>query len=321
MPPEDLPGVLEAFVPGDGPMTVERLAPGLVNDSYRVVRGGLAHTVRMPAAGAAELGLERSWECRVLEQASAAGLAPRLERCDPGRGILVSRWIEGSAWTRGEALSPGNMTRMAGLVRCVHELAVEAPVRRMSPPDWVAHYSRAAHPPGAARILETANGRDRDAGSGEPEAPGPRPLEAAAARALARLGALPRTRAVLCHSDLHAANLLVTDGRLVLLDWEYAHVSDGFWDLAGWACNMDMDLETRGAFMRAYLGRDPVAEEAQRIDVMAWLYDYVCVLWSAVYLRARGGEPGAAAVLRRARALERRLALDPGGSAPQLPAD
>jgi aminoglycoside phosphotransferase (APT) family kinase protein len=319
MPPEELESVLESFVPGDGPMVVERLGSGLVNESYRVVRGGLAYTVRVPAVQAAELGLERAWECRVLERAAAAGIAPWPERCDPERGILISRWVEGTSWTREETLSPGNIARMAGLVRRVHRLAAGAPARCMTPSDWVVHYSRppAGRTSGASmRILEPAAAPVAGAAAAPIlDEAGAQALDEAGARYLARLHALPRPSPVLCHSDLHAANLVATHRHLVLLDWEYAHVSDGFWDLAGWACNMDMDPGARGAFLRAYLGRDPVAEEAERIEVMAWLYDYVCVLWSLVYLRTRGGGAAPGVVRRRARELARRLALHAGGSA------
>ena len=67
-------------------------------------------------------------------------------------------------------------------------------------------------------------------------------LSASAGRAAPRRARslAPRPR-VLCHSDLHAANLVATERGLVLLDWEYAHVSEALWDLAGWACNNDLE--------------------------------------------------------------------------------
>jgi thiamine kinase-like enzyme len=312
MPLEEPAGALEALVPGEGPLIVERLGSGLVNESYRVLRGGQAYTVRLPAAQAAELGLERAWECRVLERAASAGLAPRPARCDPARGLLVSSWVEGRFWSREEALSPVNMARVARLLRGVHGLSVAAPERRMSPADWIAHYSR------AERVVGAGAGRAGGvlAGGGMPALKGAvsRGLEEAAALALARLGALPPPLLVLCHSDLHPANLVDTGRGLVLLDWEYAHVSEALWDVAGWACNTDMDLGGRTAFLRAYLGYDPSPAEAERLGVMAWLYDYVCLLWSEVYLRARPGEPAAGPISGRARELARRLALDAGSA-------
>ena len=93
---------------------------------------------------------------------------------------------------------------------------------------------------------------------------------------------------MLCHSDLHAANLVSGEGGLMLLDWEYAHVSEAFWDLAGWSCNNDLAEESRRLLLASYLGRTPRDEETERLEHLAWLYDYVCVLWSELFA-ARGG--------------------------------
>ncbi|MDR6719422.1 aminoglycoside phosphotransferase family protein [Paenibacillus sp. 2003] len=37
--------------------------------------------------------------------------------------------------------------------------------------------------------------------------------------------------AVLCHGDLHPGNLAEVDGRLVVLDWEHAHLNTPLWDM------------------------------------------------------------------------------------------
>lgn len=36
---------------------------------------------------------------------------------------------------------------------------------------------------------------------------------------------------VLCHGDLHPGNLAEVDGRLVVLDWEHAHLNTPLWDM------------------------------------------------------------------------------------------
>jgi thiamine kinase-like enzyme len=119
----------------------------------------------------------------------------------------------------------------------------------------------------------------------------------------AALAALPSVPSVLCHSDLHAANLVAGEGGLKLLDWEYAHLSEAFWDLAGWSCNNDLAEEARRLLLLSYLGRTPRDEETERLEHLAWLYDYVCVLWSELF--AARGE--ARAVSARARFLAERL--------------
>ena len=69
------------------------------------------------------------WEARVLEGAVAADLAPAAEYCDPQRGILISRWVDGrhgAPRTRG---GPSNISRMAELLRRIHALPMPAPAR------------------------------------------------------------------------------------------------------------------------------------------------------------------------------------------------
>jgi thiamine kinase-like enzyme len=121
---------------------------------------------------------------------------------------------------------------------------------------------------------------------------------------------------VLCHSDLHPLNLvdcaatLDSRGTLILLDWEYAHASDPLWDLAGWSANTDLERELQQDLLAQYLGRAPAPDEQLRLRRLAWLYDYVCLLWSELYLNLHGaGKAGTAeeGVAARARLLATRL--------------
>ena len=291
-------------MPGRGPVAIERLGSGLVNESYRVLRDGSRYSLRVTVPDAVQLGIDRDWEYRVLERASAARLAPRVERWEPRQGILVTRWVEGRVWSEDEARLTANIAKVALLARRVHALSPPAPPRILSPADWTAHYRGAC-----ARL------------SAEPERPGTaggrgcdlaERLDADLERHLAAIGP-PRPTLVLCHSDLHVANIVAADpDELVLLDWEYAHVSEALWDLAGWACNNDLSPEARTFLMASYFGRPPAGEEEQRLEHLCWLYDYICLLWSEVYLGSRGGE-AKQAIMRRARVLTARLARGAGG--------
>jgi thiamine kinase-like enzyme len=306
MPLEEALAAARRWVPGGGGIEIERLASGLVNESFRVTRGGRSYSLRLPAENAVGLGLDHEWECRVLECAGAAGMAPRVEHCDPLLGTLVMHWVPGTSWTRDVALQPANIERVAGLARQVHTLDLAAPVRGLGPADWIARYSEALAGPSAGAKLRADGAwtQDRLAGLGR-----------TATSHLAAFGALPQAAPALCHSDLHLGNLLQAECGLILLDWEYAHASDPFWDLAGWACNTDMGENSRALLLRAYLGRTPVPAESHRLHILAWLYDYVCVLWSLVYLAERSGGESAPSVARRAERVATRLESDAGGPA------
>ncbi|MDP8985707.1 MAG: phosphotransferase [Pseudomonadota bacterium] len=275
-------------------MQIHRLASGLVNDSFRVARAGRQYALRVthPESGAHGLdqGFNREWECNVLRCAAAAGLAPAIEHCDPAEGVLVSRWVSGRVWSPQEIQRPETIEAMGLLLRKVHALRIPQPARTMNPAAWIAQYAQALAGSGAWDGI----------GSGPcavewQAAEAPTALRNAADANLALLAASPAPAPVLCHSDLHRHNLIAMDpgagARVLLLDWEYAHVSDPYWDVAGWAANNELAQAT--ALLSSYLGRTAQADECARLSLFMWLYDYVCLLWSELYLAQRPGAAGA----------------------------
>jgi thiamine kinase len=306
MPPDDLESVLSRLVPGEGKLEFHRLGDGLVNETYRVTRGANAYVLRMAAANSCDLGLDRAWEARVLERAAAADLAPVPVHCDPQRGILIARWVDGRPWSPVDVRRQSNIARMAELMRSIHALPMPAPARAMSPAKWIEYYGAALtrHPDVSAETPAS------------PGAQGARDLSAAAARRLSALSVLPGVDPVVCHSDLHALNLVDRGDSLLLLDWEYAHAADPLWDLAGWIANNDLEDDLRHDLLASYAGRPPTRNEYSRLQLLGWLYDYVCWLWSQLYLNLHrndrpgvhtpGGDPQGG-VAARARLLAARL--------------
>jgi thiamine kinase-like enzyme len=295
--PHSVPEALALrWVPGRGPVTLTPLAAGLVNESYRVERDGRVYSMRL-AAGALELGVDHEWECRVLQCAARAGLAPAVACCEPSRGILVAEWSGGHAWTAEESRLPGNIRALTGLLRRVHALPIPRPARIMSPAAWIAHYGRTAARTGTRPAASAG-------------------LRGAAKTRLEKLAGIPTARSVLCHSDLHRLNLAAGE-RLVLLDWEYAHVSDPYWDLAAWIANNDGTASFAADVLAGYLERPAGEHESERLRLLTWLYDYVCLLWSELYLTQRAGTPGGEV---SARAGTLALRLNGGGRETQVPA-
>lgn len=290
MRPDELESAAAHHVPGEGKVDIHHLSTGLVNETYRVVRDGHAFALRVAASNPYELGLDRIWEARVLEHAGPAGLAPALEYCDPQRGLLIVRWVDGPVWNSLDVRRRSNISRMADLVRRIHALPIPKPPRLMSPATWIDYYSTAASK--AAGRQGGAAGQD-----------GAAALHTAAALRLAALAALPSVDPVLCHSDLHALNLIDRGDSLVLLDWEYAHATDPLWDLASWSANNDFSDELMHDLLASYARRPPTHEEYLRLRLLGWLYDYVCLLWCG--LRPSVLDEGG--VTARAQLLEARL--------------
>jgi len=275
-----------AVVPGAGSIELKALGAGLISETYRVVRDGIAYALKV-AGERRELCVDLPWEVRVLKLAAGAGLAPDLVYCDRDGAVLLTRWAEGRSWLSHEAAAPANLESVAALLRRVHALAVPIPARRVTPPQWIGIYEQALS-------LRTSIPSD------------PALRTAALARAQVLLE-LPCAVEVVCHSDLHAMNLLQENDSLILLDWEYAHVADPLWDLAGWCANNDFDVEVQRSLLRRYLGNAPISSQWQRFRLLLALYDYVCLLWSQLYLSVRGTE--ANGVAERTRLLDARLRL------------
>jgi thiamine kinase len=288
MLPLELERLALRHVPGTGSVDIRRLRGGLMNDTYRVLRDRETFALRVASPTAHELGLDRAFEARVLAVAAAQDLAPAIVYCDPQHGILLSRWVAGRRWNADDVRRPANVARIALLLRRIHALPLPSPARVMGPKSWVDYYSAAGE--GGTKARYTAALRD------------------SALMHLAALGALPGVAPVLCHSDLHTLNL-IDDGRsLKLLDWEYAHASDPFWDLAGWNANNDLDAELTESLLASYTGRDPTPDERSRLALLGWLYDYICLLWSERYLeRARLPDSAPDGVAARAAGLAAHL--------------
>jgi thiamine kinase-like enzyme len=188
---------------------------------------------------------------------------------------------------------------MARLLRRVHALPIPEPARIMGPAAWIDRYSASL----ARQTSEWPACQMKTRMSG-PKAVA---LRSAAFSRLARLAASgSRTSArVLCHGDLHRLNVASSD-HPVLFDWEFAHVTDPYWDLAGWIANNGWTERPAGELLSSYLQRKPELVEAMRLAQLVWLYDYVCLLWSQLYLAQPRGATSAE-VAAQAEALEARL--------------
>jgi thiamine kinase-like enzyme len=291
MPPRDIEELCRAIVPGAGSVAVEPLGAGLLSETYRVERSGEKYTLKVAAAHRPDLGMDLIWETRLLERASIAGLAARVCYFDPASTVLLAQWVAGRPWSQ-DAKDPANLRRIAALLRRVHALDIPLPPRAISPSRWIE--------------LHAAALSEQPSYSVDPE------LRAAAAARVKELAGFAPAPLVVCHSDLHALNLIEQNDALILLDWEYAHATDPLWDLASWSANNDLQAEAQRQLLSDYGGGSPPAGDWRRLRLLLWLYDYVCLLWSQLYLCARvegaRGE-GAKAVAERARLLDARLRL------------
>ncbi len=258
---------------------VTELGGGLSNRTWRIEVGGAEWYARLASPDAARLGVDRDSECRLLEVASAAGVAPEVLACEPSDGLLVTRFVRGRTWRREDALDTVNLRRVGRLFDRLHGLPVPVDLREVS-------FERQAH-----RLASLLPAKDRLAAE----------LSRRAERGFARLAGSPRRPAV-CHNDAHHLNILDDGDGLWLVDWEYGGRGDPLMDIAGFLAMHDAGPGETSVLLGAY-GRLGLAD-APLLDDARWLFDYVQWLWYRSRFTGRSG-PGHEAVTRLARRLVR----------------
>ena len=255
---------------------------GMSNYAWRATTTQGAWFVRLAHPLGSSLGADLVSECRVLTSAAAAGLAPAVVVCDPADRLLVTRWIDQApdhTTNRGER-------RLAETARTLARLHATVAPQGTRTVDFAAQ----------ARHLEQLGGTHRYPG-----------LELDATRAFAWL-AERQAPLVLCHNDLNPLNLLFDrDGKLWLVDWEYAGLGDAAFDLASYASQHALSARGRRALVQEYCKAGGGAVDQPRFEVADWAFDYVQWLWYLATLESNEGAADRAATAATARRLERSL--------------
>jgi len=262
-PQEVLKGI-EAFADA---RVVGELSGGPASDSYLIERDTERFVLRLDTNVAAALGLDRMAEAEILEYISQHGLGPRPVFVAPDRGILITHYIEGRAWSAADLHDAGQIHNLAMLLRRLHALqSVGQP------------FNLRARIAGYARIIDTTEGGE---------------LADDTQRQLRELETRPITYC-LCHNDLVYTNIIDGQGfvggkELALIDWEYAAVGDRFFDLATIAEQHRFDPDEANGLLRAYLG-EICAEDSRRLDRYRAFYQGLKLLWLASVEKLQGLE-------------------------------
>jgi thiamine kinase-like enzyme len=255
------------------------LSGGHSNRTWRLDDGDRTFFLRLNAPDAEGLGVDRASECRLLQIVGTAGIAPEVIRCDPGAGLLLTRFVEAEPWTGAQAAGDANLRRIGALLRRLHDLAPDPAIREVS-------FARQAWSLEAQLEPGTV----------------PDPLSRAATQRFRRLER--RTAVTLCHNDPHHLNVLDDGGRIWLVDWEYGGRGDPVYDLAACLAQLEGTRQQRSALLDGY--GTPVPCTDAELDDACWVFDYVQWLWYRVRL-ATDPDPGGA-FAARARGLAASLA-------------
>jgi len=233
-----------------GANVLEKLAGGPASDSWLLAVGDKQYVARLDKPLAKLLGLDRRAELRVLHTVSAAGIGPQVIWADTDKGVLITAYLPGNAWSPVEVHNPVKLGALAATLRQLHSLPPRGP--EFAPGKVALTYAREAGTHSASRI-------------------------AVQAAKLAEM-LLSETRSpALCHNDLVHSNIIGGE-TIRLIDWEYAAVGDPYFDLAIVVRHHQLNADRIENFLDAYFGT-PGKKHFSRLDAFCRLYDQLAALW------------------------------------------
>jgi thiamine kinase-like enzyme len=257
---EQLNDILEQLASSLGPLTGApvALSGGITNRNFRVTLGDADYVIRLPGKDTDLLGIDREVERLATDAAARLGIAPAvaatLDQC------LVTRFVPCGAVTAVEL--GDRVEEIARSLRSFHESGARLPASfRVS--ELLTDYQATVRERGGALP------------GGYPEA------VAVSARIEA---ALPLLHPRPCHNDLLAGNIIRAeiDGRMMIVDWEYAAMGDPRFDLGNLSINSDFDEATDDRLLTAYYGHAPADAERAGLKLMRVLSDAREAAWGVV---------------------------------------
>src|SRR5688572_14656290 len=240
-------------------ITTAYLTEGITNQNVRVTVEGESFVIRLVGDNTELLGIRRDHEYAAHLAAAALGIAPEVIHFIQPEGCLITRYIDGRPLSLEEIARPENIQRVAVALREVHSL--ESIPGQFSSFRTVEAYAEIARDLGIAfpasfdRLQESM-----------------RTLEDAYLKN--RFTARP------CHNDLMNANFL-DDGRIRILDWEYAGMGDVFFDLANFSSHHELNADQDRLLLGYYFG-ETTPVQLSRLNLMKVMSSFREAMWGLV---------------------------------------
>lgn len=246
----------EVWGPGVDPSAAP-IAGGITNRNFRVDIQGESFVIRIAGADTDLLGIDRQAEFEAASAAAEAGVAPEVFAFLPERSCLITRFVEGLPVPAEDLERPEIMASVVRSIRAIHGM-----------PALRSRFD-------VFSVIEDHRGVASERGVEVP------------ANCLDLLGRLEEVRSAFlaagmpetsCHNDLLNANLIRTDDRVVIVDYEYAGMNNLFFDLGNFSINNDLPEAARRLMLREYFGEVTPQHEA-RLALMRIASDFREAMW------------------------------------------
>ncbi len=245
----------------NGSIKIERMG-GLTNHSYRVILDdGQLIAVRIPGDGTEGM-IDRSAEHTSTQLAGDLNIdAPVLYFGEDGS--KVTTYIpDAVTMSRDVMQEPEKLLEAARVFRTLHNCGVDTGVP-FEVFDMAAGYER---------IINDNNVYTFD-DYGE--------VKQAVMAIKEEIDRACNPKKVPCHNDPLCENWVLGSDRMYLIDWEYAGMNDGMWDVADVSIEAEYDEEQDATFLKAYLDTDELDTQIWKHFLANKIYvDFLWTLWA-----------------------------------------
>jgi thiamine kinase-like enzyme len=236
------------------------IAEGRTNRNFRVTADGESFFLRLAGKDTEFLGIDRTAEQDSARAAAEAGVGPEVFVYLPDLGCLVTRWIDAEPLSEGDLEREEVLSPVVDAVKAIHA----GPALRWSfnPFRIVEDYRRISEERGVAIPAAYDDAHEKAAWIEFSFANEPMPLRP-------------------CHNDLLEANFLLRDGRVWIVDHEYAGMGDPFFDLGNLSINNALSDDAQERLLTLYFG-EPTDAHRARLKLMRIMSDFREAMWGVV---------------------------------------
>ena len=234
---------------------------GLTNHTYKVtMNDGAEYVVRIPGEGTEEMIVRKD---EMVSTKLACDLGVDAEVLYFGEdGSKVTKYIKNAITMSSETLhEQKHIEQMAEIFKKMHTCGVDTKVP-FEVFEMAASYEKIIFDKNVAMF------DDYDE------------IKAQVMKVKSEIDSAIDVKKVPCHNDALCENWVEGDGRMYLIDWEYAGMNDGMWDLADVSIEAGFDADHDRKFLIAYLGKEPETINEKHFLANKIYVDFLWTLWA-----------------------------------------
>lgn len=239
---------------------LERMG-GLTNHTYKVtLNNGEQYVVRIPGLGTEEM-IVRSDEMTSTKLACDLDIDAKMLYFGE-KGDKVTEYIKDAQTMNSETLkNPERIRQVAEIFKKLHTCGVDTKVP-FEVFEMAANYEK---------IICDNNVEMYDDYS---------EIKKIVMQIKAEIDNAVNAKKVPCHNDALCENWVIGNGRMYLIDWEYAGMNDGMWDLADVSIEAGFNEELDNLLLAEYLGKQPDVANKKHFLASKIYVDYLWTLWA-----------------------------------------